>query len=89
MSFLGLDLGTSFIKGAVLHLESRRLEHVRRTPFPPPLVNANPLLCEVDPTAILAAARAADCRAGSPRPGLRGDCDVLADARNGADERPR
>jgi sugar (pentulose or hexulose) kinase len=57
MSFLGLDLGTSFIKGAVLHLESRRLEHVRRTPFPPPLVNANPLLCEVDPTAILAAAR--------------------------------
>ena len=28
MSFLGIDLGTTFIKGAVLDLESRRLEHV-------------------------------------------------------------
>jgi len=58
MSFLGIDLGTSFIKGAVLNLEWRRLEHVRRAPLPPPLANANPLLCEVDPTAILTAVRA-------------------------------
>jgi sugar (pentulose or hexulose) kinase len=58
MSFLGIDLGTSFIKGAVLNLESRRLEHVRRAPFPPPLANAAPLLCEVDPPAILTAVRA-------------------------------
>lgn len=57
MSFLGIDLGTSFIKGAVLNLESRRLEHVRRSPFPPQLADANPLLSEVDPTAILTAVR--------------------------------
>ena len=58
MSFIGIDLGTTFIKGAVLNLESRRLEQVRRAPFPPPLANANPLLCEVDPAAILTAVRA-------------------------------
>jgi xylulokinase len=58
MSFLGIDLGTSFIKGAVLNLESRRLEHVRRAPFPPPMPNQNPLFCEVDPAAVLAAVRA-------------------------------
>jgi len=34
MSFIGIDLGTSFIKVAVLNTESRRLEHIRRTPFP-------------------------------------------------------
>jgi sugar (pentulose or hexulose) kinase len=58
MAFLGIDLGTSFLKGAVLNLEARRLEHVRRTPFPPPIENAGPLHCEFDPDAILAAVRA-------------------------------
>lgn len=58
MSFLGIDLGTTFIKAAVLNLESRDLEHVRRTPFPPPLEGANPLLYEIDPEAILSAVRA-------------------------------
>jgi len=58
MSFLGVDLGTSFIKGAVLNLESRRLECVKRAPFPAPLANADPLFCEVDPQAILVAVRA-------------------------------
>jgi sugar (pentulose or hexulose) kinase len=57
MSFLGIDLGTSFIKGALLDPDARRLEHVRRAPFPPPLASANPLFCEVDPAAILAAVR--------------------------------
>ena len=70
MSFLAIDLGTTFVKGAVLDLEARRLEHVRRAPFPAPLPNANPLLCEVEPEAVLAAvhgliaelgARAPDC----------------------------
>jgi sugar (pentulose or hexulose) kinase len=58
MSFLGIDLGTTYIKGAVLDLEARRLEHVRRAPFPPPLPNPNSLFCEVDPDAILTAVRA-------------------------------
>ena len=55
MSFLGIDLGTSFIKGAVLNLQTRQLEHVRRTPFPEPLRTEDPLRCEFDPKAILQA----------------------------------
>ena len=73
MSFLGIDLGTSFIKGAVLNLDARRLEYSRRAPFPPPLANANPLFCEVDPSAILNAVRAlmADLAAHVP------DCEGI------------
>ncbi len=70
MSFIGIDLGTTFIKGAVLNLETRHLHHVRRIPFPPQLENTAPLACEFDPEEILAAVRrliaelaphAADC----------------------------
>jgi sugar (pentulose or hexulose) kinase len=57
MSFIGIDLGTSFIKGAVLNLETRELHHVQRTPFPPQLENTAPLACEFDPNEILAAVR--------------------------------
>jgi len=57
MSFLGIDLGTSFIKGAVLDVETRSLEHVRRAAFPSPVGDGNPLLCEVDPAAILSSVR--------------------------------
>jgi sugar (pentulose or hexulose) kinase len=57
MSFIAIDLGTSFIKGAVLNLETRELHHVQRTPFPPPLENTAPLACEFDPNEILAAVR--------------------------------
>jgi len=53
MAFIGIDLGTSFMKGAVLDLELRQLGHVRRAPFPPQLVDAGPLACEFDPRAIL------------------------------------
>ena len=58
MSFIGIDLGTTFIKGAVLDLETRELHHVRRTPFPPQLENTAPLSCEFDPGEILNAVRA-------------------------------
>jgi sugar (pentulose or hexulose) kinase len=58
MSFIAIDLGTSFIKGAVLSLETRELRHVLRTPFPPQLASPVPLACEFDPEAILAAVRA-------------------------------
>lgn len=57
MSFLGIDLGTSFIKGAVLNLMAQRLEHVQRMPFPDPLVGESPLQCEYDPQAIVTAVR--------------------------------
>lgn len=58
MSFLGVDIGTSFIKGAILQLETRRLEHIQRLPFPAPLPGMRPLLCEFDPTEIVTAVRA-------------------------------
>src|SRR5208283_2660616 len=57
MSFLGVDLGTSFIKAAVLNLEKRRLERVSRTPFPEPVATGDPLRCECDPREIVCAVR--------------------------------
>jgi gluconokinase len=57
LSFIGIDLGTSFIKGAVLNLEGRRLEQTQRIPFPGQLRSANPLLCEFDPNEIATAFR--------------------------------
>ena len=49
LPFIGIDLGTSFIKGAVLDAESYRVEHVRRIPFPQQLPGFNPLYCEFAP----------------------------------------
>src|SRR5579863_5798783 len=57
MSFLGIDLGTSFLKGAVLDVEKRKLGQVIRKPFPEPISNSDPLRCEFDPEAILGAFR--------------------------------
>ena len=57
MSFIGLDLGTSFIKGAALNLDTYEISHVRRVPFPDPLPGLPPLRREFDPAAILAATR--------------------------------
>jgi sugar (pentulose or hexulose) kinase len=53
MSFIGIDLGTSFIKGAVLDLEHRTLQHVRRIPFPAQLEGMGPLTSEFAPSEIL------------------------------------
>jgi sugar (pentulose or hexulose) kinase len=53
MSFIGIDLGTSFIKGAVLDLEARQLKHIHRLPFPNQLPNRNPLLFEFNPDEII------------------------------------
>ncbi len=58
MSFIGIDLGTSFIKGAVLETESCRVEHIRRIPFPEPLAGLDPLYCEFAPEQVLTATRA-------------------------------
>src|SRR5579863_686161 len=57
MSFLGIDLGTSFLKGAVLDVEKRKLGQVIRKPFPEPISNSDPLRCEFAPEAILGAFR--------------------------------
>jgi sugar (pentulose or hexulose) kinase len=55
MSFVALDLGTSFIKGAVLDLDALRLCNIQRIPFPDPLPNQSSSLCEIDPRAVVAA----------------------------------
>lgn len=57
MSFIGIDLGTSFIKIALMDLDQYGLQKVRRIPFPEPIAGLDPLRCEFDPEAILAAVR--------------------------------
>ena len=57
MKFIGIDLGTSFIKGAILDLDELRYEQALRVPFPEALPGLPPLHYEVDPLAILAAVR--------------------------------
>jgi sugar (pentulose or hexulose) kinase len=70
MSFVGIDIGTSFIKGAVLHVDALRMSHIRRVPFPYPLPGLPPLYREFDPHAVISAVQhlladllphAADC----------------------------
>jgi sugar (pentulose or hexulose) kinase len=58
MRYLAIDLGSSFIKGAVLDLDARSFAHVRRRPFPAPIAGLPPLHFEVDPRQIVDATRA-------------------------------
>jgi sugar (pentulose or hexulose) kinase len=53
MRFIGIDVGTSFIKGAVLDLDVPLLKHIQRLPFPTQLVSSNPKFCEFDPHEIV------------------------------------
>lgn len=52
MSFIGIDIGTTFIKGAVLDLDARRLKHSQRVPFPAAVSSPNPFFCEFEPQTI-------------------------------------
>jgi sugar (pentulose or hexulose) kinase len=58
MTLLALDLGTTFIKGAILELDTLQLRHIRRQPFPPPIPNLPPLFYEVDPQRVVATVHA-------------------------------
>jgi xylulokinase len=58
MRYLAIDLGSSFIKGAVLDLAARSFGHVRRVPCPEPLPNLPARQFEIDPRAVVAATRA-------------------------------
>ena len=71
MRYLGIDLGTSFIKGAVLDLETLSVGEVRQVNVPFPLPGLPPLRTEFDPEGFVIAARrlieeflseAPDCR---------------------------
>lgn len=54
MAFIGLDLGSSYIKGAVLDLERRALTHIHRIPFPSPISACPPFVREFDPLSVIA-----------------------------------
>lgn len=58
MRFIGIDLGTSFLKGAVLDLDALAIWHVERVPFPEPIRGLDPAFREFDPAEIVAATRA-------------------------------
>ncbi len=57
MPFIGIDLGTSFIKGATLDIERGRIEHVRRLPFPDPIDGLDSHYLEFEPGQIVATVR--------------------------------
>jgi sugar (pentulose or hexulose) kinase len=58
MKFIGIDLGSTSIKGAVLDLDARSLAHVTRRPFPSPLPHLPRGHFEVKPDAVLRETRA-------------------------------
>jgi len=55
--FLGVDIGTTFLKGAVLDLGIRAVQHVRRLPMPGPVEGLPATRYELDPDAVLSAVR--------------------------------
>lgn len=58
MQYLALDLGSSFLKGAVLDLDQRRVGPAQRVPFPEPIPGLPAGFREYDPAAVVAATRA-------------------------------
>jgi xylulokinase len=56
--FIGLDVGSSFLKGALLDLDRRVLTHCERIPFPGFVPGLAPLCREVDPAAVVSAVEA-------------------------------
>ncbi len=53
MRYLGLDIGSSFFKGAVLDLDARSLSHISREEAPHPIEGLDPAFREFDPEAML------------------------------------
>ena len=58
MRFIGIDLGTTTIKGAVLNLDTGGLEHFSRRPFPGSIGGLPRLHHEVSPKAVMDETRA-------------------------------
>ncbi len=57
MSFIAIDLGTSFIKGAVLDTDLLAIQRIQRVPFPDPLPGLPAGWVETDPMEIVSAVR--------------------------------
>ncbi len=51
-TLLAVDLGTSYIKSAVLDMEALSITRVHRVPFPEPIAGLADLFCEIDPVGI-------------------------------------
>jgi sugar (pentulose or hexulose) kinase len=56
--FIGIDLGTSFIKGAVLDLDALAIRDMERFPFPEPIRRLNPAFREFNPAEVVQVTRA-------------------------------
>jgi sugar (pentulose or hexulose) kinase len=57
MRFIGLDLGSSFIKGAVLDLDTLAIRQIERLPFPDPIQGLHPSFREFNPAEVVAVTR--------------------------------
>lgn len=57
MKLIGIDLGTSFLKGAVLDLDALAIRRIERQPFPEPIRGLAPAFREFAPAEIVAATR--------------------------------
>ncbi len=58
MRYIGVDLGTTFVKGALLDLDSGMLTHIERLPFPDPVPGLPPRHFEVDALRVVETTRA-------------------------------
>jgi sugar (pentulose or hexulose) kinase len=72
MKFIGIDLGSSFIKGAVLDPALLTLSHVARQPFPEPLPGLPANHFEIDPHAVVTAVEAVVAELLSSAPDCQG-----------------
>ncbi|HVU86734.1 MAG TPA: FGGY family carbohydrate kinase [Pirellulales bacterium] len=52
MSYLAIDIGTSFIKGAILDTQTGRITSIRRAAFPEPVSGLPESWVEIDPVAV-------------------------------------
>jgi len=57
MRFIGIDLGSSYVKGAVLDADALTVESVERRESPPPVGGLDPAFREVETGLFVAAAR--------------------------------
>jgi sugar (pentulose or hexulose) kinase len=57
MKCIGIDLGTSFIKGAVLDLDALAIRHIERLAFPEPIRGVDPAFREFSPAEIVTVTR--------------------------------
>ena len=72
MLYLGVDLGSSYIKGAVIDLDGLSIRHIERLPFPEPIAGLPAAFREFDPGEVVATTRALLERLLSHAPDARG-----------------